>query len=413
MKSYQYLLAKILIVSFLGLSLFPVQDASAVSQWSRKYKVECNTCHIAFPRLNYFGVQFMRNGFQWPGEPPDGDETGKEELSEDLFIDTVGNWLGARISLTPLKYKTNDRVRNGKLDDSFNLGNSNWLQFFVAGSIFKNVAVFIEQEFENDSAKFNWFHLTFTNLLGTYANLQVGKLSPVEFTSFSDRLRIWEKSNVLNIKSSGGDGENSVNVRSPRPGIQYYGYKGPLVWYAGVDNGKDANDTDKDKNVWGGLRLEVPETVNSRFLGSSVSYHYYNGRDTKGGLGAGASTSQIQNDFIRHTVAGNIRYRENFDFMAVYQFGRDDNYFLTAPRRKAKFNGYTLIGAYRDEDWWYVLQFDQIYSNQVKEIEVATLSPSVWYFLRDNFKAGITARLDVQGHDPETHEVAFELRTMF
>ncbi len=375
--------------------------------------MECNTCHIAFPRLNYFGVQFMRNGFQWPGEPPDGDETGKEELSEDLFIDTVGNWLGARISLTPLKYKTNDRVRNGKLDDSFNLGNSNWLQFFVAGSIFKNVAVFIEQEFENDKSKFNWFHLTFTNLLGTYANLQVGKLSPVEFTSFSDRLRIWEKSNVLNIKSSGGKGDNSVNVRSPRPGIQYYGYKGPLVWYAGVDNGKDANDTDKDKNVWGGLRLEVPETVNSRFLGSSVSYHYYNGRDTQGGLEGDASDSQIQNDFIRHTVAGNIRYRENFDFMAVYQFGRDDNYFLDAPRGKAKFNGYTLIGAYRDEDWWYVLQFDQIYSNQVKEIEVATLSPSVWYFLRDNFKAGITARLDVQGHDPETHEVAFELRTMF
>ena len=143
MKSCQYLLSKILVLSFLGWILFPVQDASAVSQWSRKYKVECSTCHIAFPRLNFFGVQFMRNGFQWPGQPPDGDETGKEELSENLFIDTVGNWLGARISLTPLKYKTNDRVRNGKLDDSFNLGNSNWLQFFVAGSIFKNVAVFI------------------------------------------------------------------------------------------------------------------------------------------------------------------------------------------------------------------------------------------------------------------------------
>jgi hypothetical protein len=404
----------LLVLGVFMVTLAPVQEAEAVSQWSRKYKVECSTCHIAFPRLSFFGEQFMRNGFQWPGQPPDGDETGKEELSENLLIDTVGNWFGARLSLTPLKYKTNARTRNQKLEDTFDLGNTNWLQFFVAGSIFKDVSIFIEQEFENDSAKFSWFHLLFTNLLGTYANLQVGKLSPVEFTSFSDRLRIWQKSDILNVSSSGGAGENSTNVRSARPAIQYYGYSGPLVWFAGVDNGKDATDTDNDKNVWGGFRLEIPDTVKSYFVGSNVSYHYYSGQDTVGGVGvAGSPTFQIQNDFTRHTVAGNIRFKENIDFQAVYQFGRDDNYFLTAAPGQAEFQGYTLIGSYRDDNWWYVLQYDEVNSDQVVGIEVSKISPSIWYFLRDNFKAGLVARFDVQGSAPAKHEVGFELRTMF
>lgn len=396
-------------LSWLAILFLIAPEAEAVSQFSRKYKVDCSTCHSAFPRLNFFGEQFMRNGFQWPGEPPDGDTEGKEEISEDLVIDQVGNWLGARLNIVPIKFKTNDLTRNGEKQDSFNIGNTDWLQFFVAGSIFKDVAIFIEQEFETDGAKTSWYHLFFTNILGSStANLQVGRLSPVDFTSFSDRLRIFQKSDVLNIKSSGGAGENSINVRSSRPGLQYYGYTGPFVWFAGADNGKDNSDVDRQKNYWGGARLEVPTTAKSDFEGSSVSFHSYFGTDT-----ASTSTAQIDNDFARYTTAATVRYKENLDLMFVYQFAEDDNYDLTASPVAREYSGFTGIAAYWMNPWYFILQYDQVDSDDVASLEVNKISPSVWYFLRNNFKIGIQGRADVSGAQEKKHELIAVIRTMF
>lgn len=414
MFSWQKVILQITVLSFFVVLVFPAQKAEAMSQFSRKYKVDCSTCHIAFPRLNYFGELFLRNGFQWPGEKPDGDSKKKEEISENLVIDEVGNWLGARVVLTPLEYKTNARTRNQELEDTFDVGNANFFNLFLAGSIFKNVSVFIESEFTTEAVETEFFHLIFTNLWGTLANFQVGIINPSEFASVSDGKRIFQKSDILNLKSSGGAGENSVNVRQSRPGIQYYGYKGPFVLFGGVDNGTDPTETDNDKNVWGGLRLEIPQSVKSYFEGSSVTYMYYTGQDTSGGVGlAGSPTFQIQNEFFRHTVTGNIRFKESFDFQAVYQFGRDDNYFLTASPGKAEFQGYTMVGAYRSGNWWWVMQYDEINSDDVSGIEVSKISPSLWYFLRDNFKAGVTTRFDVRGSGPAKHEVAMVMRAMF
>jgi len=391
-----------------GFFLLLPKDAGAVSQWARKYEVDCTTCHTSFPRLTHFGEKFMRNGFQWPDDEPDGDTAGKNKISDSLFADKVGNWLGARLSLTPGMYKTNGVTIDGVTEDSFNIGNPNWLQLFVAGTIVKNVSIFIEQEFEVDGSKFSWFHLFFTNLADTYVNFQVGKLSPVDFTPFPDRLRMWEKSDVLNIKSSGGAGENSVTIRQSRPGIQYYGYKGPVLWFAGIDNGKDSSDLDRQKNYWGGLRLEVPDTAKSNFVGSTVGFHYYAGTDT-----ASSATARIENDFRRYTFAANARVKDIFDLQATYQIGKDDNYALEVAPVSAKFNGFTASAAYWTYPVYVVLQYDQIDSDDVPGLEIKKLSPSIWLFMRQNFKAGIAARFDLSSAAVKKHEVALQLRTMF
>ncbi len=383
-------------------------NANALSQWARKYKVPCTMCHTSFPRLNYFGEKFMRNGFQWPGQEPDGGTEGKEVLTEDLSIDKVGNWLGARLSLTPLMFKTDDLKVNDDQENAFNLGNANWLQLFVGGAIFENVSIFIEQEFKGDKAHFSWYHLFFTNLYGTHVNFQVGKLSPVDFTPFSDRLRIWQKSDILNIKSSGGAGENSINIRSSRPGIQYYGYEGPLLWFAGVDNGKDSSDTGRDKNVWGGIRWEVTDETQSPFEGSSVGLHVYSGTDSKD-----VETDKKENDFMRYTLSGNLRYNEKYDIQAAYQLGKDDNYALSSVPSEAEFHGFTVTGAYWKDLWYFVLQYDQVDSDDIPAIEVKKISPSVWFFLRSNFKAGIAARFDVGNSGTKKNEAALQIRAMF
>jgi len=387
--------------------IFP-RDAEAVSQWARKYKVDCTTCHTAFPRLNHFGEKFIQTGFQWPDDEPDGDTAGKDKLSDDLFIAKVGNWFGARLSLTPLLYKTNNLTIDGETENSLNIGNPNWLQFFVAGTIFKNVSIFIEQEFEVDGSKFSWFHLFFTNLADTYVNFQVGKLSPVDFTPYPDRLRMWQKSDVLNVKSSGGEGQNSVTIRQSRPGIQYYGYKGPLLWFAGIDNGKDSSDLDRQKNYWAGLRAELPFKGKSKFEGSSAGFHYYSGTDT-----ADSATARIENNFSRYTFSLNARYLENVDVQAVYQIGKDDNYSLAVDPVEAEFRGLTISAAYWTYPLYFILQYDQINSDDILGLEMNKLSPSVWFFMRENFKAGFAVRFDLSDAEFKKHEYALQIRTMF
>ena len=67
------------------------QPLLAISQWSRKYKVSCTTCHTVFPRLNWYGEQFKWNGYQDPDkDEPDGDETGKTRLNDRVVLDQVG-----------------------------------------------------------------------------------------------------------------------------------------------------------------------------------------------------------------------------------------------------------------------------------------------------------------------------------
>ncbi len=394
---------------FVGsLFLLVPKDAEAVSQWARKYQADCTMCHTSFPRLNHFGEKFMRNGFQLPDDEPDGDTEGKDKISDNLFVDKVGNWLGARLSLTPGLYKSNGVTIDGEIKDSFNIGNPNWLQLFVAGTIFKNVSIFIEQEFEVGHAKFSWFHLFFTNLAGTYVNFQVGNLSPVDFTPFSDRLRMWQKSDVLNIKSSGGKGENSVTIRQSRPGVQYYGYKGPLLWFAGIDNGKDFSDVDRQKNYWGGARLELPGSAKNDFEGSCVGFHYYSGADTKD-----SATARIENNFRRYTFSANARYLDKFDVQAAFQIGTDENYALNVVPVETEFQGMTISAAYWTYPWYVIVQLDKISSDDIPGLEKTVLSPSVWLFARENFKAGVAARFDLSDAELKKHEVALQIRTMF
>jgi hypothetical protein len=44
------------------------RPASAVPIFARKYQTSCQTCHIAFPKLNAFGEAFRLNGYRMPAE---------------------------------------------------------------------------------------------------------------------------------------------------------------------------------------------------------------------------------------------------------------------------------------------------------------------------------------------------------
>ncbi|MBI4365486.1 MAG: hypothetical protein HY543_01565, partial [Deltaproteobacteria bacterium] len=180
------------------------QSAEAVVQWTRKYEVTCQTCHTAFPRLNAFGEQFARNGYQMP-ETEDGEEKATK-VSEETFIQRVGNMLGFRISFTPVEVTTKAITINGQGKLRYNFGVGNWLQLFVAGPIFKNASIFTEFEIPgqnptaysaSDIAHINWFTLGYHNLFRTsWLNIRTGKLSMRNWVAQTGRLRMIPNINV-------------------------------------------------------------------------------------------------------------------------------------------------------------------------------------------------------------------------
>lgn len=362
---------------FLIFSVTLPNTASATSQWARKYGVSCTLCHQGFPRLNSFGEAFMRNGYQMPGE-----EDGK---AERLALDNISNILGFRLNLTPVSAHVRSKT--------IVYGNPNWAQFFIAGSITKNVSIFIENEITTSGAHFSWYKMGFHNLFGTKAlNVTVGNLSALDHSSFSNRLRITppEQNEFFGIKPSRGKGEASVNASSARPGAMLYGDLGAVTYYAGVSSGVVSPTSNDTLNTWVGARYNI----NTRPIAdTNFSLTYYKGTDVKNG----GKDSQVNNHFYWVIPAFNLR-SGNFDLQAAARVGHEDNYLL-AKSSEAKadgFLGYGFVAAYMFNDRWQsAVLYDNINSGDIVGAGSEWLTTSLSYFPADNIRIAGYYKRDV------------------
>lgn len=396
-------------------------DSDATSQWSRQYEVACSTCHSAFPRLNYYGEQFLRNGYQLPDEQ-DGDEAGKEDLG-GLNLGSLDNIFGLRVNVQPVKIEEKKLITNGGTDTTakISIGRPPWLQLFTAGSIFKNTSIFIETQIDTeDGAHSSWFRLGFHNLFGPQgaANIRVGQLSPMEWASISGRLRMIPSLKIhaiSNVKSSNGKGDDAVPLASAQPGFEFYGFRGPVGYSAGILSGKRGTDVNKYKNLFGTFRLE---STSGKLEGSSISLWGYYGHDTKIGNDATSINDEV-NDFWRVSPAFNLRYQE-LDLIGALFFGKDDNWTLLDDANKVenKFTGAVVqAGYFFDPQVYGVLQFDWVDSDDFKTIKHTSLAPSLWFFPRENMRVGITAEIDLLDEDAfhpvQANTYDITIRSMF
>lgn len=116
--------------------------AFGISNWARKYQVDCVTCHSpAVPRLNAFGHQFRKMGYRMDTEI----NAGKPEAYKEL-----GNFASVR-------FRTGFNVEHfnqeQKAGDGFNKfrTRSGFIRpdvtLFYAGALTKNLSLFSEIEF--------------------------------------------------------------------------------------------------------------------------------------------------------------------------------------------------------------------------------------------------------------------------
>lgn len=387
-------------------------NINATSQWARKTGLSCSSCHTVFPRLNSFGEEYLKNGYQLMS-------TYKKDYKEaypidagGVLLDEVSNLFGFRLNMTPLELDTKSFQKDKGVEKTTKLtiGNAIWLQTFVAGSIYKDISFFSELEYSKSSFKFNWFYFNFTNLFASQLlNFQVGNISPMEFASYPNRLPQLPnlKGEVFLLKSSAGKGENSVDMSSARPGVQYYGRNEWALVYLGVSPGTSAAAVNQFLNYWGGLVLKLPENVLKGFDGSTATIHYYTGTDTKyTGIEKDAAGNeivqvpQVSNSFSRISPQINIRYNDMFDLQAAYVAGTDDNYGLGKTAKEFKYSGFALEAGYMPNEIWHLgVHYDKYTSNdEVNGIPVLNyqrIVPTATYIVNQNIRCTVYYEKDI------------------
>ena len=412
------MLFSVILIAFF---LMPT-SANATSQWAKKFNLSCNTCHTVFPRLNSFGEEFLRNGYQLESTYKKNWEDQYSINAGGVFLDDLQNLFGVRINFTPFQLETNSFQKDATSAKStkITISNPNWIQTFAAGSIYKDISFFTEMEYTSSAFHFSWFYFNFTNIGGSKAlNFQVGNLSPMQFTSYPNRLRMFAaiKNESMGVTSSNGKGESSVNMSSARKGVQYYGRTDWLTVYAGVSPGYNAASIGQTLGFWGGATAKLPETTTRDFAGTSFTLHYYGGTDTKGT----GSVKQIENKYSRISPQVTVRYKDVLDLQAAYVIGNEDNWYLaTAPTGDFKFNGIGIAARYMINDSWSCgLQYDKYSSDNevagVKVLDYNRLTPALTYIANGNISvtAYYEANLRDIPSDTKVNKFYINMRTMF
>jgi hypothetical protein len=111
----------------------------------------------------------------------------------------------------------------------------------------------------------------------------------------------------------------------------------------------------------------------------------------------------------------------DFEVMAVYLMGKDENWDLTVDDPlEIEYSGISVVGGYMQETpvclMHYCLQYDSVTSDDVSDLEVTYVTPSISFFPRENIRIGLYGRLDMtdgRGDDEKEHDVFLNIRTMF
>lgn len=360
----------------------------------------------------------MRNGYQDPdSDKPDGGTLEKTKINNYLSLDELGNHFGVRLNVTPFQVKTDANIVDGDKENQYTIGKANWVQLFVAGSISENVSIFIEIENDGKAMHYSWYHLGFHNIGGTtLGNVFIGNISALDFASYSNRLRQIGaiKGEIFGIKSSGGGApDDATNISGARPGVMWYGYQGPVVAWSGISSGSNATDNNGLYHYWAGLKLEIPESMESTFEGSGITAWYYRGEDA-----TTTATDQIKNSFTRLAFEGNLRF-SGFDVQGAFVMVTEDNYYLTAVEEEEKYNGISAVAGKNIGMWYPALQFDTVtYDNDTlgDKKDRIFITPSVSYFLKENIRLGLHAKIDASNEDggyDRSNDVQLNVRIMF
>ena len=116
------------------------RPADTLPLFARDRKLPCTSCHMAFPRLNAFGMHFKQNGYRMPGE------MGTSPWEKEHFpISLIGN-VGANFTRTDA-----DTGGGNRVSMSTSGFQQNWVEFHTCGTLAEKVTFHFDNGFANDT----------------------------------------------------------------------------------------------------------------------------------------------------------------------------------------------------------------------------------------------------------------------
>lgn len=306
-----------------------VRPAEAIPAFARKYGASCQTCHIAYPKLNSYGEAFRLLGYRLPGETEEQvkqpDTSLGAEAYKRVWPDAV--WPGAIPSQVPLAVTADFLVEsNSDSDSDYDFVFPAGVGLVTAGTAGENVSYFgeiaFEQEVEDGTMESNVAveHIDFRFIRPIRSslafNVKIGSFQPELVSSFDHarRLTVANYDSMFGVRTlelggadevGGGHGGEAGGIALPAIGRGFEGYgvvAHRFLWSAGVVNGlepgQDTFDANDRKDVytrlaykWGGL---APDGSNAdSFAASSKSW-----RETSFRLGAFAYAGDASGVFV-------------------------------------------------------------------------------------------------------------------
>ena len=227
-------------------------EAHAIPVFARKYKTSCQTCHVAFPRLNAFGEAFRRNGYQFPQidegyvkeEPlPLGTPAWKKVWPE-------GIWPGQIPAMVPIALRVESSYRyDDRSEVTHDFTFPNELELLTGGTFGEDISFYGEIALfeEGDTGKVGRLFLQFDNLFDSklpkhLLNLRIGQFEPAA-VPFPSQRRLTFTNYLFN---SFKVGKNNFQFSSAQKGLEVKGIiKSRLEHALGIVNGNGAGAKDE------------------------------------------------------------------------------------------------------------------------------------------------------------------------
>ncbi len=291
------------------------QAARAVPAFARKYQTSCQTCHVAYPKLNTFGQAFRVLGYRMPGETEAQVKRPDVALGAPAYKRAWPKavWPGAIPSSVPISIASEFLVQNSsRLEDGEIEKVKNEFLFpsevalILAGTAGENISYFGEIGFsraveggviENEVEVEHFDVRLVRPIRGSIAfNVKIGAFQPELVSTFDHarRLTVANYDSMFSVnpiglegaESVGGSGDHGGGAGLSLPtiatGFEFYGViRGRLFWTAGLVNGlgpgEETFDGNSGKDVYGRLSykwggLAVDGSNSESYAGSSKNW---------------------------------------------------------------------------------------------------------------------------------------------
>ena len=305
----------LVVVLAMAMLLAAASPASAIPAFARKYATSCQTCHIAYPKLNNFGETFRLLGYHMPGETEEQIKEAPTSLGAEAYKRVWPNavWPGAIPSHVPVAVVSQFLVQSDPETD-YDFVFPSEVALVAAGTAGENISFFGEIGFEQEvedgvrESSASVEHMDFRFIRPIHDslafNVKIGAFQPELVSTFDHarRLTVANYDSMFGVQTlavggaaevGGGHhgGGGGIALPAIARGFEGYGVVAHrFLWTAGIVNGlepgQDSFDANERKDFygrvaykWGGL---APDGSNADTFATSDK----NWRETSFRLGA-------------------------------------------------------------------------------------------------------------------------------